>query len=132
MISGVLRGQGRPVVAVAAGGALGALARWAVGLGLPTAPGAFPLGTFSVNVVGCFAIGALLEVLTSRPSNPLLRPFLATGVLGGFTTFSTYAVDAQHLLLAGHLGTGLLYLAGTLLAALAATWAGTGVARWFR
>ncbi|WP_181779220.1 fluoride efflux transporter CrcB [Pseudonocardia pini] len=132
MISGVLRGQGRPVAAAAAGGAVGALARWTVGLGLPAAPGTFPLGTFLINVVGCLAIGALVEVLTTRPSNPLLRPFLATGVLGGFTTFSTYAVDVAHLLLAGHPGTGLLYLAGTLLAALAATWAGRGAVRWFR
>ncbi|GAA4536417.1 CrcB family protein [Pseudonocardia xishanensis] len=127
MTTEVLRGQGRAVVAVAAGGALGALARWAVGLALPGAP-----GTFLINVVGCLAIGALLEVVTSRRTNPLLRPFLATGVLGGFTTFSTYAVDAQRLLLGGRVGLGVLYLAGSLLAALVATWAGMRVARWFR
>jgi fluoride exporter len=117
----------RPTAAVAAGGALGALARWAVGLGVSA-----PLGTFLVNVVGCFAIGVLLSVLTSRPTHPLLRPFLATGILGGFTTFSTFSVDAQHLLLGGRVGLGVAYLAGTLAAALLATWLGTGVARWFR
>lgn len=127
MTTGVVRGQGRPLLAVAAGGALGALARWAVGLGVPGAP-----GTFLINVVGCFAIGVLLEIVTSRSTHPLLRPFLATGVLGGFTTFSTFALDAQHLLLGGQVGFGLLYLAGTLLAALAATWAGMRVGRWFR
>jgi len=127
MISGVLAGQARPVSAVAAGGVLGALARWAVGLALPGVP-----GTLAVNVVGCFAIGALLEVLTSRSAHPLLRPFLATGVLGGFTTFSTYAIDAQRLLLDGQVGLGAAYLVGTVLAALAATWAGMRVARWSR
>lgn len=122
-----MRGQARPVAAVAAGGAIGAVARWAVGLGVHA-----PLGTFLINVVGCLAIGALLEVLTTRPSNPLLRPFLATGVLGGFTTFSTYAVDAQHLLLGGQVGLGLLYLVGTLVTALAATATGMRLARWSR
>jgi fluoride exporter len=123
----VLDGQARPVAAVAAGGAIGALLRWAVGLGIHG-----PLGTVLVNVVGCFAIGVLLQVVTTRPTPPLLRPFLATGVLGGFTTFSTFAVDAQHLLLGGEAAWGVAYLAGTLLAALAATWLGMRVARWSR
>jgi fluoride exporter len=123
----VLEGQARPVAAVALGGAVGALARWAVGLGIHA-----PLGTFLINVAGCLAIGALLEVVTTRPSHPLLRPFLATGVLGGFTTFSTYAVDAQHLLLGGEVARGLLYVVGTLLAALAATWLGMRAVRWSR
>lgn len=127
-----LRGQGRATVAVAAGGALGALARWGVGLGLPTAPGAFPWGTFLINVVGCVAIGVLLVVVTEiRTAHPLVRPFLATGVLGGFTTFSTFSVDAQHLLLGGHVGLAVAYLAGTLVAAVAATWLGAAAARRF-
>jgi fluoride exporter len=125
-----LRGQGRATAAVAAGGAIGAIARWAVGLGLPTAPGAFPLGTFLVNTAGCLAIGALLVVLTElRCPHPLLRPFLATGVLGGFTTFSTFSVDAERLLLARHPLLALGYLGGTLAAALLATWAGIALAR---
>ena len=127
-----LRGQGRATVAVAVGGALGALARWGVGLGLPTTPGAFPWGTFLINVVGCVAIGVLLVVVTElRTAHPLVRPFLATGVLGGFTTFSTFSVDAQHLLLGGHVGVGVAYLAGTLVAAVAATWLGAAAARRF-
>ncbi|MFC5948591.1 fluoride efflux transporter CrcB [Pseudonocardia lutea] len=126
------RGQGRATAAVALGGAVGALARWAVGLGLPTTPGAFPLGTFLVNVVGCAAIGVLLVAITElRQAHPLLRPFLATGILGGFTTFSTFSVDAQHLLLGGHLGLAFTYLAGTLVAAVAATWLGAAATRRF-
>ncbi|MCE0767488.1 fluoride efflux transporter CrcB [Pseudonocardia kujensis] len=124
------RGQGRATLAVAAGGAVGAIARWAVGLGLPTLPGAFPLGTFLINVVGCAAIGALLVALTElRQAHPLLRPFLATGILGGFTTFSTFSVDSQHLLLGGHLALAVVYLAGTLVAAVAATWLGAATMR---
>jgi CrcB protein len=61
----------------------------------------------------------LAEVWTAHP---LVRPFFGTGVLGGFTTFSTYAVDIEKLLDAGHPRTGLAYLAATLLAALAAVW----------
>ncbi|WP_433505640.1 fluoride efflux transporter CrcB [Pseudonocardia halophobica] len=127
-----LRGQGRATGAVAVGGALGALARWGVGLGLPTTPGAFPWGTFLINVSGCLAIGVLLVVVTElRTAHPLVRPFLATGVLGGFTTFSTFSVDAQHLLLGGHVGLAVAYLAGTLVAAVAATWLGAAAARRF-
>jgi CrcB protein len=59
----------------------------------------------------------------------LVRPFFGTGVLGGFTTFSTYAVDIQKLVDAGHLRTGLAYLAATLLAALAAVWLAVTAAR---
>ncbi|MCE3554012.1 fluoride efflux transporter CrcB [Pseudonocardia sp. RS11V-5] len=124
------RGQGPATLVVALGGAIGALARWAVGLGLPTLPGAFPLGTFLINVAGCAAIGVVLVALTElRQAHPLWRPFLATGILGGFTTFSTFSVDSQHLLLGGHLALGLLYLAGTLGAAVAATWFGAAVTR---
>ncbi len=89
----------------------------------PTAPGAFPWTTLTVNVAGCALIGVLMVVITDVwTAHPLVRPFLGTGVLGGFTTFSTYAVDIQHLLDAGQVRTGLAYLALTLLAALAAVW----------
>ncbi|MHA6780070.1 fluoride efflux transporter CrcB [Pseudonocardia saturnea] len=118
------------MAAVAAGGALGALARYGVGLALPAAPGAFPAATFGINVLGCLLIGVLLVVVTEvRAAHPLVRPFLATGVLGGFTTFSTYAVDAQLLLVTGHVGTAFGYLTGTLVAAVLATWAGAAVMR---
>src|SRR5437763_10088263 len=89
-----------PVVGViAAGGALGALARYGVSLALPTQPGHFPWGTFAINVVGCALIGVLMVLIMEVWSaHRLLRPFLGVGVLGGFTTFSTYAVDLLGLL----------------------------------
>ncbi|MFD7877319.1 fluoride efflux transporter CrcB [Streptomyces sp. NPDC059766] len=118
-----LRGRLPVVGVVAVGGALGAVARYAVSLWWPSRAGGFPWATFSINVVGCAVIGVFLVLVTEawRP-HPLLRPFFGTGVLGGFTTFSTYAVDIQKLLQAGHPRTAFGYLAATLCAALAAVW----------
>ena len=125
-----LRGQGRAFLAVAAGGAIGAIARWAVGLALPTPTGAFPLATFLVNVLGCFLIGVVIVAVTElTQAHPLVRPFLATGILGGFTTFSTYSVDAQHLVAAGRIGTASAYLGATLVTAVLAAWLGLAAAR---
>ncbi|MEW1658404.1 CrcB family protein [Streptomyces sp. NPDC093707] len=111
-----------PVIgAVAAGGGLGAAARYGAGLLWPTARDAFPWTTLLANVVGCALMGVLMVLITEVwTAHRLLRPFLGTGVLGGFTTFSTYAVDIQRLTGAGRLPLALAYLAGTLLAALAA------------
>lgn len=111
------------ISAVAAGGVLGALARYGAGVALPTAPGTFPLTTFLVNVLGCLLMGALVAALGRRPgAHPLARPFFGTGVLGGFTTFSTYAVDVDGLIAgpAPHVVLGLGYLVGTLVAAVGA------------
>jgi CrcB protein len=109
---------------------LGAEARYGVGLLLPHPPNAFPPSTLAVNTVGCLLIGALMVVVSelTRPHR-LARPFLGTGVLGGFTTFSTYTVDVQQLLLADRPGTALGYLAGTLAAALLAVWIGATATR---
>jgi CrcB protein len=75
-------------------------------------------------------IGVFLVVITEAvTAHRLVRPFFGTGVLGGFTTFSTYAVDIQKLVDAGHPRTGLTYLAATLLAALAAVWLAVTAAR---
>lgn len=112
-----------PVVlgAIAVGGAIGAAARYLVGLGWPTPPGGFPMSTLVINVVGCGLIGILMVVVTDvLPRHRLLRPLLGTGVLGGFTTFSTYAVDIQRLVTGGNAGIALLYLAGTVVGALLA------------
>ncbi|MZD53386.1 fluoride efflux transporter CrcB [Streptomyces sp. SID5606] len=120
-----------PVVAVVAlGGAVGATARYAAALWWPARSGAFPWTTFWVNVAGCAAMGVLMVAVTEVwDVHRLVRPFLGTGVLGGFTTFSTYAVDLRGLLADGHPGTGLAYLAATPLAALAAVWLASWAAR---
>ncbi|MET7451471.1 fluoride efflux transporter CrcB [Streptomyces sp. NPDC005574] len=117
------RGQGPIVAVVALGGAAGACARYGATLLWPAAAGAFPWTTLWINVAGCAVIGVFMVVITDVwAAHRLVRPFFGTGVLGGFTTFSTYAVDIQKLVDAGHARTGLTYLAATLLAALAAVW----------
>jgi len=106
---------------IAVGGSVGACLRYGAALAWPTPAGGFPATTLAVNTAGCAAMGALMAVITAVPStHPLVRPFLGTGVLGGFTTFSTYALDGQRLLGAGRAGIALAYLAGTVAAALAA------------
>lgn len=121
---------------VAAGGVLGASARYAATLLWPTAPGTFPWTIFLVNALGCAVIGLLMVFATEAPTapHPLLRPFLGTGFCGGFTTFSTYALDARGLFGAGSPAEGVLYLGGTLLTALAAVVAGVAAGRalWVR
>lgn len=120
-----------PVVAiVAVGGAIGASARYGATLIWPTAPDTFPTTTLLVNVIGCAVMGVFMVLLTEmRTPHRLLRPFFGTGVLGGFTTFSTYAVDIERLVEGGHAGTGLAYLGLTLLAALAAVWSAAWATR---
>lgn len=120
-----------PVVAVVAlGGGAGAVARYAASLWWPTPAHGFPWTILWVNVVGCAVIGAFMVIITEvRTARPLLRPFFGTGVLGGFTTFSTYAVDVRDLLDGGKAGAGLVYLAVTPLAALAAVWTAASATR---
>jgi CrcB protein len=121
-----------PVLAViAAGGAMGAVARYLIGATWPARAGAFPMSTLVVNVLGCALIGVLMVLITDVWSRQrLIRPFLGTGVLGGFTTFSTYAVDIQRLGAGAHVGSALLYLVVTPVSALLAVWAtATGTRR---
>ncbi|MGW4766834.1 fluoride efflux transporter FluC [Nocardia sp. NPDC004278] len=113
-----------PVLAVIAlGGAIGATARYAAALRWPTAPGAFPWTVLLVNITGCAVMGALMVLIAEVwTGQRLLRPFLGTGVLGGYTTFSTYAADFHRLVDTRHAAAGLIYLAATPILALTATW----------
>ena len=118
------------LLAVALGGALGSLARWALAESLPHAADELPWGTVTANVVGAFLLGALMVVVleTGRPGR-YLRPFLGVGVLGGFTTFSTYMLDTRVLLAEGEPLRAGGYLFGTLVAGLLAVWLGVVAAR---
>ena len=110
---------------IAVGGAIGSLARYGLLYAFPHPPGRFGWAAFAVNASGCLIIGILMVLITeARPAHRLVRPFLATGVLGGYTSFSTYVVDTQRALLAGAPEVALLYAAGTMAAAVAAAWAG--------
>lgn len=118
-------------VAIALGGALGAVARYGVSTAWTHAPNGLLVATFATNVTGCFLIGVLMVFLTEVAGRPhrLIRPFLGVGILGGFTTFSTYTVEVQRLLAGGHAPLALLYLFGTLGAALVAVQLGIIAAR---
>ena len=126
------RGELELLGVVALGGMAGAAARYLIGLAWPTPTGAFPWATLVVNVTGCALIGVLMVLVTEVwIRERLLRPFLGTGVLGGFTTFSTYTVDIQQLMSNRHPGTALLYLAATVFGALAAVWVTANATRRF-
>ena len=120
-----------PVVAL--GGALGSLARWGVSEavdGTGAVGDGFPWATFLVNVTGCLALGVLIGWLADRPSAPWwVRPLVALGFLGGFTTFSTYALDARDLSASGHSGQAALALVAGVAAGLLAVTAGLRVGR---
>jgi CrcB protein len=116
------------LAAVAAGGMIGAALRYGVTRWIPIRPGRFPWATFWVNVTGSFVLGVLLIVLLERyPDRRHARPFLATGVLGGFTTMSSYAVDIVVLGRDGHVATAAAYATASMVGALALAAAGVAV-----
>jgi CrcB protein len=126
----LVRSHGAVLVVIALGGGFGAIARYGLAELLPTRPGQFPWGTFTTNVVGCFLIGVLMVLITEVWSaHRLVRPFLGVGFLGGFTTFSTYAVETRGLLQPGAVGLAFGYLAGTLICAMLAVIAGVWLTR---
>jgi fluoride exporter len=119
------------LAAIAAGGVLGAEARAGMAAVLPTGTGGFPVSTLLINATGCLLIGVLMVLVAeARWGHPLTRPFLGVGVLGGYTTFSGYAVDAQRLLAGGHVATALAALAVTPVLALMAVTVAASVTRW--
>ena len=114
--------------AVALGAATGALLRWITGLALNGLWPGFPLGTLLVNALGGLLIGAAM-VWFSRSPDELLRLLLVTGLLGGFTTFSSFSAESLGLLQRGDYALALLHSLAHLLGALACTAMGYAVAR---
>lgn len=117
-------GQFRTLAYIAAGGIIGSLGRYALDLlvagNLPLAPQDFPLSTLAVNLLGCLAIGILAPLLLVRNNWPHARPFLITGILGGFTTFSALAAQSGVMLLDGQAWRVVAYLIVTLVGGLLA------------
>jgi CrcB protein len=116
------------VLLVFIGGGLGSVLRHALSAPVQAAygkgdPSRFPLGTLVVNVIGCLLIGLLAAWCGRREPARLL---VLVGVLGGFTTFSTFGLEAVRLLSLGHLGKAAVYVLATNAAALAAVWIGYG------
>jgi fluoride exporter len=124
------RFSGRALAAVAAGGALGATLRHAFLVAFPPVPGAFPATIFVENVVGAFLLGLVATLLLERWRPRWdLRPFLCTGLLGSFTTFSNVSLDLWVLGTDGRAGVALIYAGASVVAGLAAAVAGMVVAR---
>jgi CrcB protein len=99
---------------VAAGGVLGAEARYGLGVLLPHGPAGWPWSTLVANLSGCLLIGVLMVVITELTvAHRLVRPFLGVGVLGGYTTFSTATVDVLTLAHAGRPLAALAYVVAT-------------------
>jgi fluoride exporter len=124
------RARWNVLLVIAAGGALGSLARWAVTAALPDRSDGFAWGTLVENVSGAFLLGVLMVfVLDVWPSTRYVRPFLGVGLLGGYTTFSAYLLDTRERLAAGHVPLALGYLFGTAAVGLLAVVAGVVLAR---
>jgi CrcB protein len=120
------RGDAGLLAVIAVGGAVGSVGRYAAGLAFPHADGGFPWSTFLVNLLGSLAMGVLVVwILSMARPHPWLRPFFGVGVLGGWTTFSGYALDIHAMVRAGSVGKALLYLVASLLLGLVAV--GIGV-----
>lgn len=118
-------------IGIAVAGALGALARYGLdGFVARRAPGAFPWGTFVVNVSGALALGFLFTLLTERMTvDPWLRSTVTIGFLGAYTTFSTLSLESYRLISDGALGLAFANMAGSLGAGLAAVYAGVVLGR---
>jgi fluoride exporter len=117
------------VASIAVGGGLGSVARYALSAAFPAGHG-FPWAIFAVNVSGSFVLGVLMVYLLEIwPPRRFLRPFLAVGLIGGYTTFSTYAGGVMTLLTAGAPALAAAYAVSSILAALVAVWCGVHAAR---
>lgn len=110
---------------VAIGGALGSVARYGVARLWPTVPGGFPVPTLTVNLLGSFAIGLLYIWVSTRAGTDAARLFWMAGVLGGFTTYSAFALESTLL---GFSATGVTYLVITVVGCFGAAWLGRLIA----
>lgn len=119
------------ILAVALGGALGAVCRYLLGNAVSKAVGsALPWGTFFINLSGCFAMGLLMTLIVERELLPAAwRLFLCVGLLGGFTTFSSFGYEALMLLLEGNIAAAAGYAGGSVILGMLAAGAGVLAAR---
>jgi len=121
------------LIAVAAGGAVGAIARFTVTSAVPRWLGhGFPWGTVVVNIVGSFLMGLLIDIMARRWSAPPeARVFLVTGLLGAFTTFSTFSLDVVTLFERGSMMAAGAYVAGSVVVGVLALFLGMWLGRAF-
>ncbi|HJX07486.1 MAG TPA: fluoride efflux transporter CrcB [Actinomycetota bacterium] len=120
----------RTVLAVALAGALGALARWGVGAWFGHRFPSFPWGTMFINVTGSFILGVLFAVLVERNIGSLtLRLALMTGLLGAYTTFSTFSLETFRLVEDGATGSALANIGLSVVLGVLAVWLGLTAGR---
>ena len=126
----------KAIACVGLGGALGSTLRYLLGAMIQRALAGglyakLPLATFAVNIIGCLGIGLLAAWTEGRTDlSPAQRLFIFTGLLGGFTTFSTYAHEGQQLLREGLFPQAAIYILGQVILGLAAVWLGYALMRW--
>jgi CrcB protein len=119
------------IVLVALGGAIGSVARYLLGTRIQSASHSldFPFGTLTVNLIGCFVIGFLSQLVETRGLfTPAARNLVFIGMLGGFTTFSSFGNDTMNLLRAGETFQGLVNVFANVAAGLALVWLGRAAA----
>ena len=119
------------VLAIAAGGAVGSVARYGTMVWIGRWLGAgFPYGTLIVNLAGGFVMGVLIELmaLVWSPSE-IMRAFLTVGILGGYTTFSTFSLDSWFLIQRGDVALGALYIVASVILSIGALVAGLYLTR---
>ena len=121
------------LLVIGCGGAVGALMRYGLGLRITQFAGnGFPWGTLVVNIAGCFFAGLVLALFVTRiPLSDLLRNGLQIGLLGGFTTFSAFSVDAITLFEQGLWLRGLLYIVTSVVVSILGAYLGMGIGRNF-
>ncbi|MFJ7280573.1 fluoride efflux transporter CrcB [Kitasatospora sp. NPDC098663] len=123
-------GQWDVIAVIALGGGIGSVARYELAQAWPTKTSHFPWATFTTNISGSLLLGILMVYVQEIwPPNRYLRPFLGVGILGGFTTFSTYTVELRGLLATGHLALADAYALTSLIAGFAAVWTGIAATR---
>lgn len=121
----------RLLLLAAAGGAIGSAARHLVNVASArTLGGHFPWSTLIVNVVGCLLMGLVTELVMRRlGGSPEARVFLATGLLGGFTTFSAFALDYAALIKDGDMAAAMLYVLASVVVSILAVYAGLALGK---
>jgi CrcB protein len=112
--------------AIAAGGALGAVARHFANEGVSALfKSEFPLGIMLVNIAGCFVMGVLVAVFAQQGASQGMRTFLTVGFLGGFTTFSAFSLDTMNLWMRGDVAGAAAYVLGSVVLSIAAVFIGS-------
>ncbi|MCO5129610.1 MAG: fluoride efflux transporter CrcB [Xanthobacteraceae bacterium] len=119
------------IAAVAAGGAIGSVARYLAGIGVGKLVGfGFPWGTLLINIAGSFLIGVFVESFALRWDLPqTARVFLTIGICGGFTTFSTFSLESVLLMERGELGAAAAYIVASVVVSILALFAGLHLIR---